>query len=52
MKQDIIDSLPDILKNNIDTLQNTSSDTDNNYYMTDSELTVINFDMCLYYIFQ
>ena len=44
MKQDIIDSLPDILKNNIDTLQNTSSDTDNNYYMTDSELTVINFD--------
>lgn len=44
MKQDIIDSLPDILKNNIDTLKNTSSDTDNNYYMTDSELTVINFD--------
>lgn len=44
MKQDIIDSLPDILKNNIDTLENTSSDDDHNYYMTNSKLPVINFD--------
>lgn len=44
MKQDVIDSLPDILKNNIDTLENTSSDDDHNYYMTNSKLPVINFD--------
>ena len=45
MRQDIIDSLPDILKNNIDTLKNTSLDTtDNTHYMTNSEFTAINFD--------
>ena len=44
MRQDIIDSLPDILKNNIDTLKNTSLDTCNNHYMTDSKFTVIDFD--------
>lgn len=44
MRQDIIYSLPEILKNNIDTLKNTSLDTCNNHYMTDSEFTAINFD--------
>lgn len=47
MDSNIIDNLPDILKNNIDTFKKTSEDfsnKDNPEYMTDCEYSVINFD--------
>lgn len=47
MDPNIIDNLPDILKNNIDTLKKTSEDFSNKEnieYMTDCEYSVINFD--------
>ncbi|OEJ14040.1 hypothetical protein BFL38_04715 [Brachyspira hampsonii] len=47
MEQYIINNLPDILKNNIDTLKNTSKDFSNKnniQYMTESKINVINFD--------
>lgn len=47
MKEDIINNLPDILKDNIDTLKNTSKDFSNKNnieYMTESKIKVINFD--------
>lgn len=47
MKEDIINNLPYILKDNIDTLKNTSKDFSNKNnieYMTESKIKVINFD--------
>lgn len=44
MEQSIIDNLPDILKNSIDTLKNISYDTINSQYMTNSQKTAIDFD--------
>ncbi|CRF34771.1 hypothetical protein BRSU_2237 [Brachyspira suanatina] len=47
MDPNIIDNLPDILKNNMDTFKKTSEDfskKDNPEYMTDCEYSVINFD--------
>lgn len=44
MEQHIIDNLPNILKNHIDTLENTSKDNNNNHYMTNCKKGTINFD--------
>lgn len=44
MDKNIIDKLPDILQSSIDTLKNTSYDSNNKEYMTECKDTVINFD--------
>ena len=44
MEQSIIDNLPNILKNSIDTLENISYDNINDEYMANSQKTAIDFD--------
>lgn len=44
MKKQVEDSLPELLKKHITTLRKTSLDETNGEYMSDSSVTVVNFD--------